>query len=162
MTLKEALDETCQGVEEIDFAARIKDMPSDFDEAQKERALAYAKEIPGLYEAMLKDIKTLRQTYTKLKKLVKNDNPDQKACLKLLKKVKKLTKQIDQSSEYQLLLSLMVRADFIIQTEFYAEKEDDTEELRLIARQGILYCDLLMNGAEILKDIAEEVAANIG
>lgn len=161
MTLKEALNETCPGVEEVDFAARINEMPSDFDETQKEKALAYVKEIPGLYETILKDVKELKQTYVKLKKLVKKDNPDQKACLKLLKKIKKLTKKFEQSPEYNLLLSLMTRADFIIQTEFYAEKEDDTEELRLIARQGILYCDLLMDGAEILKDIAEDVVANM-
>lgn len=161
MTLKEALDETCQGVEEVDFATRIREMPSDFDDEQKEKALSYVKEIPRLYEVILKDAKDLKQTYVKLKKLVKNDNQDQKACLKLLKKIKKLTKKFEQSIEYDLLLSMMTRADFIIQTEFYAEKEDDTEALRLIARQGILYCDLLMNGAEILKDIAEEVAAGI-
>ncbi|MBR5565683.1 MAG: motility associated factor glycosyltransferase family protein [Roseburia sp.] len=161
MTLKEALDENCQGVEEVDFAARIREMPSDFDETQKEKALAYVKEIPGLYETILKDVKELKQTYVKLKKLVKKDNPDQKACLKLLKKIKKLTKKFEQSIEYDLLLSMMSRADFIIQTEFYVEKEDDTEELRLIARQGILYCDLLMDGAEILKDIAEDVVANM-
>ncbi len=50
----------------------------------------------------------------------------------------------------------MVPAEYIIRSEYFLENENTEENIKEIAREGILYTEILQECAELLKKIAEE------
>ena len=74
----------------------------------------YLKNVPKDFEDMLKDAKELEKAYQKLGKIGKSGTVEKKGCLKQLKKIKKITTKIEESEEYQLILTCIPIADYII------------------------------------------------
>ncbi len=116
----------------------------------------YLKNVQKDFEDMLKDAKELEKAYQKLGKIGKSGTVEKKGCLKQLKKIKKITTKIEESEEYQLILTCIPIADYIIRSEYYFEGDTIAKETEEIARKGKLYCEVLEECITLLKGLSEE------
>lgn len=153
-TLKDVIEELC--VEEVDFGKKINEMESAFSAEEREKIVEYLHSIPGEYEQIRKDAQTLGKIYKKLDKLSRSGNMGQENARKLLKRVKKLTGKCSKKETYQLIAETIKKAEYIIRTEYFYEGDTFEDEIREIARKGILYSEILQECAELLKVLAEE------
>lgn len=155
--LDDIIEEVCKNVpEEINFTERIEALKSEFTEEEHKKAVDYLKNVPKDFEDMLKDAKELEKAYQKLGKIGKSGTVEKKGCLKQLKKIKKITTKIEESEEYQLILTCIPIADYIIRSEYYFEGDTIAKETEEIARKGKLYCEVLEECITLLKGLSEE------
>lgn len=155
--LDDIIEEVCKNVpEEINFTERIEALESEFTEEEHKKAVDYLKNVPKDFEDMLKDAKELEKAYQKLGKIGKSGTVEKKGCLKQLKKIKKITTKIEESEEYQLILTCIPIADYIIRSEYYFEGDTIAKETEEIARKGKLYCEVLEECITLLKGLSEE------
>ena len=151
------IEEVCKNVpEEINFTERIEALESEFTEEEHKKAVDYLKNVPKDFEDMFKDAKELEKAYQKLGKIGKSGTVEKKGCLKQLKKIKKITTKIEESEEYQLILTCIPIADYIIRSEYYFEGDTIAKETEEIARKGKLYCEVLEECITLLKGLSEE------
>lgn len=155
MALKDAIEEACR--EEVHFSEKIDGMESSFSKEERQKAIDYLHSIPGEYEEIRKTAGLLQKTYKKLDKLSRSGNVNRENMLKLLKRVKKLTRRCQDRAAYQLIDQTMTTADYIIRSEYYYEGDSTEGEVKEIARKGILYSQLLQECAELLKKMAEDI-----
>ncbi|MCI8282125.1 MAG: motility associated factor glycosyltransferase family protein [Lachnospiraceae bacterium] len=156
VTLKEILDQVCQG-EEIDFAGRIRDLDSEFSPEELEKAMGYIKEIPGQLAEINKYGRELRKIYLRLQKQNKSKNLNQDAIEKLLRRIKKYTNKCMLIPAYELIEDSIALADSLVRSEQFDSADTMGDEIKEIARQGILYSDLLMECSSVLEEYAKEV-----
>lgn len=155
--LDDIIEEVCKNVpEEINFTERIEALESEFTEEEHKKAVDYLKNVPKDFEDMFKDAKELEKAYQKLGKIGKSGTVEKKGCLKQLKKIKKITTKIEESEEYQLILTCIPIADYIIRSEYYFEGDTIAKETEEIARKGKLYCEVLEECITLLKGLSEE------
>lgn len=155
--LDDIIEEVCKNVpEEINFTERIEALKSEFTEEEHKKAVDYLKNVPKDFEDMFKDAKELEKAYQKLGKIGKSGTVEKKGCLKQLKKIKKITTKIEESEEYQLILTCIPIADYIIRSEYYFEGDTIAKETEEIARKGKLYCEVLEECITLLKGLSEE------
>lgn len=154
MTLKEALD-VCIG-EETDFAGLVETMESAFTQEEKEKAYDYLREVPKQFEEIEKLARQLRREYRKIQKIEKSGTGSGQSLSKALKRVKKLTEKYYEYPGYQLIEETLGTAEYILQTEFYYEKEDmETEdEVLQAAVQGITYSEVLEECAKLMQELS--------
>lgn len=160
--LDDIIEEVCKNVpEEINFTERIEALESEFTEEEHKKAVDYLKNVPKDFEDMLKDAKELEKAYQKLGKIGKSGTVEKKGCLKQLKKIKKITTKIEESEEYQLILTCIPIADYIIRSEYYFEGDTIAKETEEIARKGKLYCEVLEECITLLKGLSEETLLSL-
>lgn len=155
VTLKEILDQVCQG-EEIDFTGRIKSTQSDFSPEEYENAMSYVRQIPDHLADIHKNAKELRKIYIRLQKLGKSGNIQSGTVEKLLRKIKKLTNKCMEKPAYQFMEDSMALADSLVRTEQFEVADTMEDEIKEIARKGILYSDLLIECSSLLEEFARE------
>ena len=151
--LKDIIAETCQ--KEVCFSEKIEQMESAFSEEERKKAVEYLHTIPAEYEEIRKNAKLLEKAYRNMKK-VSAGSKGKRELQKILKRIKKLTNQCRRREAYQLVDMTMVPAEYIIRSEYFLENENTEENIKEIAREGILYTEILQECAELLKKIAEE------
>lgn len=117
--------------------------------------MEYLHTIPAEYEEIRKNAKLLEKAYRNMKK-VSAGSKGKRELQKILKRIKKLTNQCRRREAYQLVDMTMVPAEYIIRSEYFLENENTEENIKEIAREGILYTEILQECAELLKKIAEE------
>lgn len=156
VTLKEILDQVCQG-EEIDFAGRIRDMESEFSPEELEKAMRYVKEIPEQLAEINKYGKELRKIYIRLQKQGNSGNLNQDTIGKLLRRVKKFTNKCMLTPAYELIEDSIALADSLVRSEQFDVADTMKDEIKEIARKGILYSDLLIECSSLLEEYAKEV-----
>ena len=156
ITLKEILDQVCQG-EEIDFEERIRNMESEFSAEEKEKAMEYIRHIPEDLAEIHKNAKELRKVYVRLQKHGKSGNLNQESVSKLLRRVKKLTKKCMEKPAYQLIEDSIALADSLVRSEQFEVADTMEDEIKEIARKGILYSDLLIECSSLLEEYSREV-----
>lgn len=159
MSLKDALDE-CIG-EEIDFAGLVDTMESAFTEEEKKKAFDYLREIPKQFEALEKLAKQLKREYQKVEQTEKSGKGNSKYYKKQIEKIKKLTEKCYEYSGYQLVESTLGTAEFILQTEFYYEKEDTETENEILqtAAHGITYSEIFEDCTKLMQDLSKKMLA---
>ncbi len=156
ITLKEILDQVCQG-EEIDFAGRIRDLESEFSPEELKKAMEYVDGIPEQLAEIHKYAKELRKIYIRLQKQGNSGNLNQDAVGKLLRKVKKYTNKCMLKTAYELIEDSIALADSLVRIEQFEEANTMKDEIKEIARKGIIYSDLLLECSSLLEEYAKEV-----
>lgn len=154
-TLRKAIEENCR--KEVCFEEEIEKMESAFSAEARQKAAEYLHSIPEEYEKIRKTAVILEKTYKKLNKISRSGNGDKENILKILKKIKKLTKKCQEAEAYQLIDMTLATADYLVRGEYFYEREDAEKEIQEIARKGVLYSQILQECAELLKEMAEEV-----
>lgn len=156
MTLREALEETCEGVEAVGFADKIEGMEPAFHKEEQTKAMEYLAKIPGNFDKIVKESENLRKIYQKIQKVGKSGGAEKGGCRKQLQKIKKITKKITAMPEYQLIEVSMPVADYILRNEYFYESKDFNSEIEEMGRKGKLYSEQLQKCAKLLKKEAEE------
>lgn len=157
MPLKDAVAQTCQSADRIDFSDCIAHMESAFTAEEQEKAQAYLQTIPDQYDELMKIAKKLKSAYQKLAQMSHSEKIEKSALQKQLQKIKKLSRQCHQKEAYQLIEATVPGAEFIIRSEFYYENNTLAEETNEIARKGIKYSDLLEQCSALLKEMSAEI-----
>lgn len=159
-TLQETIDELC--VKEIDIQKEMGKIAPSFNECQRENNVKFIKGLPDEFRTIAKGADELKKSYKKLEKLAQSRNMDTKAYLKLLKKIEKQTKSIEKHPECMSNISETLKiADFIINSESGMAYGSINEEGKNISKQGIMYCDLLKECAELFADLTNEIYGEI-
>ena len=153
-TLKEVIDEKC--TKEVDIAECFASIEPLFDEDECRKIEKYRYETPNVIHEIVKLAKEGQKLYTRLDKLCSSGNMDKNAYLKILTKIKKNRKKIEQNVHFKIVSDTMAKAELLIQTSQYFKYDTMEEEGKEIARQGKLYMELLGGYAEILEQIATE------
>ena len=154
-TLKEIIEEVCH--EETDFTGCINRMESEFNPKEHERAISYLHQVPEQFGTISQNAKMLKKAYRKLDRISRSGNLNKEACNRQLKKIKKLTRDCQSKDAYQLIEASMPIAECVIRQEAYFEEESLEADIKEIARKGILYSELLLKCAKLLKEYSEEV-----
>lgn len=159
-TLKEVIDELC--VKEIDIQKAMEKIEPSFNKCQRENNIKFLKGVPDEFRCIAKGAEELKKSYKKVEKLTRIRNMDTKAYLKLLKRIEKQTKDIEKHPECMSNISETLKiADFIINSESGMAYGSINEEGKNISKQGIMYCDLLKECAELFADLTDEIYGNI-
>ena len=159
-TLKEVIDELC--VKEINIQKAMEKIEPSFNKCQRENNIKFLKGVPDEFRCIAKGAEELKKSYKKVEKLTRIRNMDTKTYLKLLKRIEKQTKDIEKHPECMSNISETLKvADFIINSESGMAYGSINEEGKNISKQGILYCDLLKECAELFADLTDEIYSNI-
>ena len=97
-----------------------------------------------------------KKLYQQIEKLCRSETMDKQVYVKILKRVKRNRKKIEENPNYQLLRISMTKAELIIRSGQYLKMESINEEGLEIARQGKKFMELLEECAQIIKRYTEE------
>lgn len=159
MRLPEAIQETCG--RQVDFEACIRKISPAFTEEEQRKIDEYIRSIPGEFISVASLAGRLKKTYLKLEAFSRSGDMDAGRAGKILRRIKKLTRKIHEKEVYQLIDVSTPVADYTIRGEMFCEKDSPEEELREVARKGILYCDIVAECAKALGEFAEAEAGDM-
>ena len=157
--LNEVIDELCVNYNNNEeYVGKIK---SDFNSDEHKAAVEYVKSIPQKFSQMNIIAKKIEKEYKKIYNYGKNKNLDKKLFTKSLKKISRLTKEIEEYSEYQMVSATMPLAEFVIRNESLIELGSIEEEAISIGKQGARFGQMLEQSTDILREFSETAVENI-
>lgn len=155
MTLKDAIDRECK--KEIDIQECFEKLHPVFDENERKKNLEFLQHTPEHYTEIRKAAIETNKLYKNLDKLCQHGNLDIRAYEKILKKIKKMTKKIEGDSiYYEPIQETLVLANYIVKSEQFDIMKTMQEEGKEIARQGIIYTDMVKQCAELFEEYTKE------
>lgn len=155
MTLKDAIDRECK--KEIDIQECFEKLHPVFDENERKKNLEFLQHTPEHYTEIRKAAIETNKLYKNLDKLCQHGNLDIRAYEKVLKKIKKTTKKIEGDSiYYEPIQETLVLANYIVKSEQFDTMKTMQEEGKEIARQGIIYTDMVKQCAELFEEYTKE------
>lgn len=155
MTLKDAIDRECK--KEIDIQECFEKLHPVFDENERKKNLEFLQHTPEHYTEIRKAAIDTNKLYKNLDKLCQHGNLDIRAYEKILKKIKKMTKKIEGDSiYYEPIQETLVLANYIVKSEQFDTMKTMQEEGKEIARQGIIYTDMVKQCAELFEEYTKE------
>ncbi|MCI9176720.1 MAG: motility associated factor glycosyltransferase family protein [Lachnospiraceae bacterium] len=155
MTLSEAIDREC--VKEVDVSSCIGRLKPVFNEEEQEKIRVYQQDTPKQVHRIITLAREGKKLYQQLDKLCQKGNMDKQAYLKILKRVKRNRKKIEENPNYQLLSESMAKAEQIICSGQYLRRETMEDEGIELARQGKKYMELLEEYAAIMEEYTKKV-----
>ena len=155
MTLKDAIDRECK--KEIDIQECFEKLHPVFDENERKKNLEFLQHTPEHYTEIRKAAIETNKLYKNLDKLCQHGNLDIRAYEKIIKKIKKMTKKIEGDSiYYEPIQETLVLANYIVQSEQFDTMKTMQEEGKEIARQGVIYTDMVKQCAELFEEYTKE------
>ena len=155
MTLKDAIDRECK--KKIDIQECFEKLHPVFDENERKKNLEFMQHTPEHYTEIKKAAVEANKLYKNLDKLCQHGNLDIRAYEKVLKKIKKTTKKIEGDSiYYEPIQETLVLANYIVQSEQFDTMKTMQEEGKEIARQGVIYTDMVKQCAELFEEYTKE------
>lgn len=155
MTLKDAIDRECK--KEIDIQECFEKLHPVFDENERKKNLEFLQHTPEHYTEIRKAAIETNKLYKNLDKLCQHGNLDIRAYEKISKKIKKMTKKIEGDSiYYEPIQETLVLANYIVKSEQFDTMKTMQEEGKEIARQGIIYTDMVKQCAELFEEYTKE------
>lgn len=159
MTLKEAIASECKN--RVDIAGCFAKLEPMFNEEEQRKILQFFHETPEEFRKILKKAKEGEQLYKKLQKMCSIGNVDLVGYEKLLKKIKRTNRKIENNIVYQFIEETMMVADQIIKTDQYREYTSFEKEGFEIAQKGEKYMKLVQQCAILFEKLAEETVGTI-
>lgn len=154
MTLKEAIEKECDKT--VDMDACFAELKPVFNEEEQAKILQFFHDTPKEIHQIVTLAEEGKRSYTKLQKQCSSGNMDQAGYVKLLRKIKRINKKIENNVNYQMISETLTLAEQIIKTGQYREYASFEEEGLEIAKQGLKYMDLLERCAELFEKLAQE------
>lgn len=155
MSLREAIDNEC--VKEVDIASCLQKLTPVLNSEEREKSLQYLHDTPQRYHEMAEDAVNINTQYKKLKKICTSRNINMKSYENTLKKIKKFTKKLENNRlYYEPVKESLALANYVVQSEQHEEKDSLKEEGKEIARQGIIYTDMVRQCAELFEEYTKE------
>lgn len=159
MSLKEAIEEVC--IKEFPIKEYLDKCSKIFSEDEITELEGYILNLPQKITNVRDKVKEGLKLYEKLLLLFKKDKFTSKDMLKVNKRIKKITKYIDNEPVTQLILPYMKDTDYKIKGTVFAEKEANTNEGLEIAEDGIYFLNAMLNTIAILEPEFEKTAHRI-
>ena len=159
MHLQDVIEEFCTSYNDNEKC--IESMISDFNDEERKAAVNYIKSLPIKFSQMNIISKKIEKEYKKIEKYGKTGNLDKKLFSGVLKKINRLTEEIEGYSEYQMVSATMPLAEFVIRNESLIEFDSVEEEAISIGRQGSRFSQMLIQSTEILREFSETVVNDI-
>lgn len=157
MTLSEVIDAEC--TREVNIKSCIDSLEPFFNKEEQDKILKYFQDTPKQIHEIVLLAQEGRKLYSQLDKLCRKGNLDKKAYLKILKRVKRNRKKIEQNPHFDMLINSMIVAEQIIRSGQYFKHDTLEEEGLELARQGKEYMKLMEGYAEAIEEIAKETVA---
>lgn len=155
MSLSDILDEVCG--EEIKFSEKIEQMESDFSETERKKAVEYLHTIPDDFSEIQKNARELKKLYQNLERMSRSGNIHQEKLRRLLKKIKKCNNRCEEKDVYQMVVTMIPVAEYIVLSEYYYEGDSVEEDLQTTAQKGVRFSNLLGESAALLKGMSEDL-----
>ncbi len=155
MTLKEAIDSECIRV--VDIQKSLQKLEPMFDEEGQEWVREYLSHIPDECLSLASSAYKTKKIYQKLDQICNKKNIDRKEYLSILKKLERQIKNIEQHDIYDLVVTTMNEAQYIMRGEQFLKEDTMQAEGKEIARKGILYMESVARCAKIFRDYAAEI-----
>lgn len=152
MPLDEAIKEFC--VKEINLKERIAQIEPAFSKEQRVKVIEYLHGTEAGFRKIAADAVKQKKLYQKIDNMCNTGNISPKEYEKLLKKLRKLSKETLRSPLYQMIDNSLIDASLIMQKELLLEENSLVEEGKEIARKGLLYMDLVDQCATLLADVS--------
>lgn len=157
MHLADVIDQECK--KEVDIRPCIDQLEPEFNPEEQEKILDYLHDTPKKVHEIISLAKEGRKIYAQLDKLCRSGNMDKRAYVKLLKRVKRNRKKIEENVNFDLLQQSMTRAEQIIRSGQYFSYDSMEEEGLELARQGKKYMELLEEYTSIIEAYTEQTVA---
>lgn len=155
MTLKDAIDRECG--REVDMAKCMGKLQPIFDEKARQKAGEYLNTIPEMFRGLKKKIHKGKSYYEKLKRMCLANNINEKDYLSLLKKIGKITKQVESHELYPIITESIAVANALIMEQQYYEEDSFQKEGLTIADQGIQFMGQAEQCIDLLIPLAEDM-----
>lgn len=159
ISLKDAIERECK--KEVDIGACMEKLEPLFGREQRETAVKYLNSVPGEYRNIKKKVKSLHACYKKLEAICKSGNIEKNEYLKTLKRIKKLTGQIESHELYEMIENTLSVANYILRSEQFYEEDSLEAEGREIARKGKQYTQKIEQCIDLLIPLAEETVGKL-
>ena len=160
MALAEVIDQECS--KEVDIKSCIDSIEPVFCEREQEKIKDYFRNTPKKIHEIVSLAREGRKIFGHLDKLCQKGDVDKQAYLKVLKRVKRNRRKIEENPNYELLRESMMEAEQIIRSGQYFRRETIEEEGIELARQGKKYMELLEECAGIVEDFARQTVGKAG
>ncbi len=154
ITLAEAIERECH--REVNLEECFSKLQPIFNEESRKKAVDYLNTIPTMFRNLKKEAQKGIRYYKKLQNICCNGKLDKTAYLQVLNKIKKITQNLEGHELFAIVSNTLSVADYLITSEqFYEEDNLEAEGLE-IARQGIIYLELVKQCIDILIPLTEE------
>ncbi len=158
MTLEEAVARECK--RQIDIQKCFEKLPPMLNEEDKQWAKEYLISIPEKLKKLAADASKTEKAYKKLERMCNGKNFDRKEYLSILKRIKNLTYKMEINDAYQLIDVTMVEAQYIMRDEQYMYESNMEEEVKEIARKGILYTAFVKKMSLLFEEYTKDIFGN--
>lgn len=152
LTLRDAIDTYCIG--NFDEAEYWKGIEPHFNEQERERAILFMRKIPKELEKIEKQVVQGKTLYKKLEHIAAKKNYSLEEVKKVLKKVKKITQEIEQSHLAMLIMDGLKGVEYTLRVTAYQFLDDEQKNLMEGAQAG--HC--FMESMEVaIKEVMPEI-----
>lgn len=159
MPLKEAIDRECKKT--VNIKECFDKLEPAFTKEEQRKILSFFRETPYEFHKIVMAAEDGRKLYLKLQKMCENNNLNLDGYQKLLRKIKKLNKRIENSIVYEFIEETMMLADQIVKTGQYREYSSFKDEGLEIAQNGMKYMELVQQCAKLFEGLAERTVASV-
>ena len=160
MSLAEVIEQECR--KEVDIKSCVDSLEPAFSKEEQEKISVYFQNTPKKVHEIANLAREGKKIFGQLDKLCRKGNVDKQAYLKVLKRVKRNRKKIEENPNYELLRESMIEAEQIIRSGQYFRREAMEEEGIELARQGKKYMELLEECAKIVEEFTSQTVGKIG
>lgn len=159
MTLQKAITMYCKCKREFTMERYFKKIKPHFSEEQREKAGRWFAEMPKRMKALEKQVVRGGNDYLKLERLVSKPGYSQVELKKLLKRLKKLNRALDQDEEAALIMDGLRGVEYTLRTQMYEFFEDQQKDLIESARIGYEFMYSMQVVLQEMMPAFEEVAS---
>lgn len=159
MTLGEAIDRECG--REVDIASCMAKLKPALDREGRKRAVEYLNTVPEMFRNLKRKAVKERLYYGRLDRMCEEGRADKKEYASLLKKIQKLTGEIECHELYPLITETIAVANALIMEQEFCQEEDFKTEGREIARQGVIFMEQVQKCIDLLLPLSEETLGKL-
>lgn len=152
MTLREAVDAYCQ--KNYNVSEYLENLEKHFTDKQRKRALEFFHDIPKRVEKIQKKIEKGKSYYKQLQKSVQENKYSAIELKKILKKIKKINKDLETDKFVILLMEGIKEEEYVLRASMYEFQDDEQKDLLEGIKMGMFFLEKI---EEQLQEIEEEI-----
>ena len=159
LPLKECIKKYC--IEEVNIKEQIEQLQPMFQGEDRNKVVEYLHNTGSNLEEIKKNAEKGIKLYSALEKLGEKDCTNKQKYDKILKKIKKLTDNIEHNVTWKLIYSSMAPINYIIRKEMFYEEDTFKEEVKVISKNGIAMMYNIIKCINIILPVVEETVGKV-
>ncbi len=158
MALRDAIRAYCKCKREFSGGRLLKKVKPHFGAEEKERVALWFQELPKRMKNLEKKVVKGGNDYAKLEQLVLKGSYSQAELKRLLKRLKKVNKELDQDEEAALIMDGLRGVEYTLRTQMYTFQDDSQKDLIESARIGYKFMQSMQVVLLQMEPVFQEVA----